>query len=156
VAKLPYRKILVPVDGSRTSLKGLKEAIRLAKAGGSRVVLLHVVDEFIAFSGMEVAGNLVQEMIEGLVAGGRRTLEKARRDAERLGVRAQTILRERVGGSAAYEIVRQAKKNRCDLIVLGTHGRRGVRRLALGSDAELVVRNATVPVLLVRAAGKRP
>jgi len=153
MAKLPYRKILVPVDGSRTSLKGLKEAARLAKAGGGRLVLLHVVDEFVAFTGMETTGAFVQEMIEGLVSGGKRILEKAARDAARLGVRAQTILRERVGGPAAYEIVRQAKKNRCDLIVIGTHGRRGVRRLALGSDAELVVRNSTVPVLLVRAAG---
>jgi nucleotide-binding universal stress UspA family protein len=65
-------------------------------------------------------------------------------------VKAQTVLRERVGGPAAYEIVRQAKKHRCNLIVIGTHGRRGVRRLALGSDAELVVRNSSVPVLLVR------
>jgi nucleotide-binding universal stress UspA family protein len=150
MAKLPYRKILVPVDGSRTSLKGLKEAVRLAKAARARIVLLHVVDEFVAFTGMETTGAFVQELIDGLVAGGRRILEKARRDAERLGVKAQTVLRERVGGPAAYEIVRQAKKHRCNLIVIGTHGRRGVRRLALGSDAELVVRNSSVPVLLVR------
>ena len=152
MAKLPYRKILVPVDGSATSMKGMREAIRLAKAGGARVVLLHVVDEFVAFSGMEISGGFVQELIEGLVSGGRRILEKARRDAARLGVKAQVVLRERVGGPAAYEIVRQAKKNGCDLIVIGTHGRRGMRRLALGSDAELVVRNSSVPVLLVRAA----
>jgi len=151
MSKLPYRRILVPVDGSPTSLKGLKEAVRLAKAGGARVVLVHVVDEFAAFVGMEASGGILQDMIEGLVAGGRRILDKAGREAKRLGVSAQSILRERVGGPAADEIVRQAKKNRCDLIVIGTHGRRGLRRLALGSDAELVVRHATVPVLLVRS-----
>ncbi|HEU5178993.1 MAG TPA: universal stress protein [Burkholderiales bacterium] len=56
-----------------------------------------------------------------------------------------------IGGPAAGPIVREARKQRADLIVLGTHGRRGVRRLVLGSDAEQVVRTASVPVLLVRA-----
>jgi nucleotide-binding universal stress UspA family protein len=61
------------------------------------------------------------------------------------------VAREIVGGPAADVIVREAKKQRADLIVLGTHGRRGMRRLVLGSDAEQVVRMSPVPVLLVRA-----
>lgn len=60
------------------------------------------------------------------------------------------VLLESIGGRAADLIVDQAKQWNADLIVMGTHGRRGLRRLALGSDAELVVRSASVPVLLVR------
>jgi nucleotide-binding universal stress UspA family protein len=66
-------------------------------------------------------------------------------------VRAKTLMRETLGGPAAYTIVRDARRQRADLIVLGTHGRRGLRRLVLGSDAEAVVRTSPVPVLLVRA-----
>jgi nucleotide-binding universal stress UspA family protein len=64
-------------------------------------------------------------------------------------------MRETVGGAAADAIVREAKKQRADLIVLGTHGRRGMRRMVMGSDAEEVVRTARVPVLLVKGAGRR-
>ncbi len=60
-------------------------------------------------------------------------------------------MRQIAGGSAAYAIVQEAKKQRADLIVLGTHGRRGMTRLVMGSDAEEVVRSAAVPLLLVRA-----
>jgi nucleotide-binding universal stress UspA family protein len=66
------------------------------------------------------------------------------------------VLIENIVGSVADIIVDQAKKQRADVIVMGTHGRRGVRRLVLGSDAEGVVRNAPVPVLLVRTGSKRP
>ena len=71
--------------------------------------------------------------------------------ADAAGVRATTVLREMLSGPAAYPIVREARKQGADLIVMGTHGRRGVRRPVLGSDAEQVVRTASVPVLLVRA-----
>ena len=67
------------------------------------------------------------------------------------GIPVQTVMLETIAGPAADLIVRQAKRWRADLIVLGTHGRRGLRRLVLGSDAEQIVRTSPVPVLLVRA-----
>jgi nucleotide-binding universal stress UspA family protein len=70
-------------------------------------------------------------------------------------LKAESVLLETVGGSAADRIVEQAQKCKADLIVMGTHGRRRLRRLALGSDAELVVRSSPVPVLLVRGAAKK-
>jgi nucleotide-binding universal stress UspA family protein len=63
-------------------------------------------------------------------------------------------LRESAGARIADVIVERAKRWRSDLIVMGTHGRRGVSRMLMGSDAELVVRNASAPVLLVRAGGR--
>ena len=149
-----YRRILVAVDGSPASIKGLREAVRLAKDGGSQLVLLNVVNEFYAFATPEAAGSFV-DIVPALREGGKRVLAKARAQADKQGVKARTLMRETVGGAAADAIVREAKKQRADLIVLGTHGRRGMRRMVMGSDAEEVVRTARVPVLLVKGAGRR-
>jgi nucleotide-binding universal stress UspA family protein len=147
-----YRKILVAVDGSTASAKGLREALRLAKAEGARLFILHVVDEYPAFAALDgmMAGAPGADLVPALREGGKRVLARAKTTAEKAGVPAKAVLREMLSGPAAYPIVREAKKLGADLIVLGTHGRRGVRRLVLGSDAEQVVRTASVPVLLVR------
>ena len=78
-------------------------------------------------------------------------LQKAQKVAAAQGVRVESDLRESAGVRVADIITGRAKRWRADLIVMGTHGRRGVNRMLLGSDAELVVRNASAPVLLVRA-----
>jgi nucleotide-binding universal stress UspA family protein len=147
-----YRKILVAVDGSKASAKGLREALRLAKSARAKLVILHVVDEYPAFAAMDaaMAGAPGMDLVPALKASGRRVLARAKKTADAAGVRATTVLREMLSGPAAYPIVREARKQRADLIVMGTHGRRGVRRLVLGSDAEQAVRTASVPVLLVR------
>ena len=145
-----YRRILVAVDGSPTSTKGLREAIRLAKDSRAQLFLLHVVNEFYAFANLDGAAPGV-DLVPALREGGRRILAKAKAVADKEGIRAKTLMRETLGGPAAETIVRDARKQRADLIVLGTHGRRGLRRLVLGSDAEAVVRTSPVPVLLVRA-----
>ena len=144
-----YGKILVPVDGSDTAARGLNEAIKIAKVQGSQLRLIHVVNEFIldyTFSPNLYAANL----IESLVKAGRAVLDAAEATAKREGVKADSVLLESIGGSAADLILAQANSWQADLIVMGTHGRRGLARVALGSDAEHVVRTATVPVLLVR------
>ena len=146
-----YRRILAAVDGSRASAKGLREAIRLARAEPARLVLVHVVDAYVAFAAMDgIAVAAGADLLPALREGGQRILEKAQAMCAKHGVKAKAVLLERIGGPAADRIVREARRQRADLIVLGTHGRRGVRRLVLGSDAELVVRTASVPVLLVR------
>jgi nucleotide-binding universal stress UspA family protein len=147
-----YRKILVAVDGSQTAGKGLREAMRLAKAERAKLYIVHVVDEYPAFAaidGMVAAAGV--DLVPALREGGKRVLARAKNAADKAKLPVKTILREMIGGPAAYPIVREARKIGADLIVLGTHGRRGVRRLVLGSDAEQVVRTAQVPVLLVRA-----
>lgn len=150
-----YLRILVAVDGSSAAGRGLDEAIRLARSEGARLTILHVVNEFHAYNVMEGAG-LVADLPEQLRRAGQAIVDKAQILAKRQGVEASTVVREILSGSAAPEIVKEAKKQRADLIVLGTHGRRGMSRLVMGSDAEEVVRSAPVPVLLVRAGGKRP
>jgi nucleotide-binding universal stress UspA family protein len=87
---------------------------------------------------------------ESLRKGGRAILDLAEAAVERQGISPECVLLESIGGAAAGLILAQAEEWPADLIVMGTHGRRGLLRVALGSDAEQVVRAATVPVLLVR------
>jgi nucleotide-binding universal stress UspA family protein len=149
-----YKRILVPVDGSPTSTAGLNEALRLAKNQKARVRLVHIVDERMIFSTAE-AGLNIEPVIEALKSGGKRLLARAAKLAASRGVRAETELLENAARQVADVLVARARRWRADLIVMGTHGRRGVNRLVLGSDAELVVRNSPVPVLLVRSARRR-
>lgn len=149
-----YKRIFVPVDGSSTSNLGLKEALRLAKQDGARLCLFHAVDElFIAAAAEGMA--LPDEVFASLREAGRKILARAASLARKSGVQARTVLVETLAGPAADAIVAEAKKWRADLIVMGTHGRRGVRRLVMGSDAEQVLRETPVPVLLVRARAAR-
>lgn len=145
-----YRRILVAVDGSPAAEKGLREAVRIAEAGGSALVILHVVSEYYGYSVMEGAG-VRADVPARLRENGSRLLEKAAALAARRGLKTKLVMRQIAGGPVAPCIVREAKKQRADLIVLGTHGRRGMTRLVMGSDAEEVVRSAPAPVLLVRA-----
>ena len=144
-----YQKILVPIDGSETSMAGLNEAVKLAKTQGSQVRVFHVVNEFV-LDYSYVAGLYGTDLIESLREEGKKIIRKAEAFVLQQGVQVDGVLLESIGGPAANFIVGQAKQWRADLIVMGTHGRRGLRRLALGSDAEEVVRESPVPVLLVR------
>ena len=145
---MSYKRILVPVDGSPVSERGLKEAIKLARGGGA-LRLLHVVEGSTAFIGSDVGGASIVPILEALKATGKRTLAKAERRARASRARPQTVLAENFGGRVADAIIAEAGRWRADLIVMGTHGRRGVKRVLLGSDAEVVVRYSPVPVLLV-------
>jgi len=144
-----YRRILVPIDGSKTAAAGLREAIRLARNQRAKVRVVHVVDK-IAIIGVAEVGMNPAPVLARLARSGRRLLEKARLSAKKVGVEAETVLHEPLAKRVAETVLSEAKRWRADLIVMGTHGRRGVRRVVLGSDAEEVVRLAEVPVLLVR------
>jgi nucleotide-binding universal stress UspA family protein len=147
-----YRRILVPVDGSVVSLKGLDEAVRIAKAD-TKLKLVHVVNELIIGSAYVPTVDY-GTMIDSLRESGKKVLAAAEAVARERGVNPEVEMVERIGGHAADTIVRVAQAWAADLIVMGTHGRRGLRRLALGSDAELVLRLSPVPVLMVRSAAE--
>ena len=149
-----YGKILVPIDGSDTAMAGLAEAIKLAKAFGGKVRILHIVNELILDYAYG-SGLYANTVIESMRSDGQKVLAQAETFARQQGVEPEGVLIESIGGPAAQFIVAQAKEWPADLIVMGTHGRRGIRRLALGSDAEIVVRSAPAPVLLVRQAPEK-
>ena len=146
-----YKRILVPLDGSATSIKGLDEAIRLASLTGARLRLIHVVDELLVVTGFETYPTYVNEVVPLLKQQGERILEDAKARALAGGATVETKLLECLGHRASEIILDEARAWNADLVVLGTHGRRGFRRLFLGSDAEQISRSSTVPVLLVRA-----
>jgi nucleotide-binding universal stress UspA family protein len=144
-----YHRIMVPLDGSATAERGLREAIGLAVEHKARLYLLHVVDDFPTLLEISSVASY-QEMLNGLRQYGEGVLAKARRAAEDAGVQAESLLREVRHQRIAEVIVEEARKASCDLIVTGTHGRRGFSRLTMGSEAELLVRISPLPVLLVR------
>jgi len=144
-----YQRILVPVDGSATSERGLREAVKLASGQTTRLLFLHVVDDYTTLSEMTSAAGY-EEMLKRLRQYGLDVLSKARHEAEVASIHCETLLREVTGKRVSDVIVEQAGQHACDAIVMGTHGRRGFTRLTLGSAAEGVARVSPVPVLLVR------
>ena len=142
-----YRRILVPVDGSPTSNAGLDEAIKLAKLTGARIRLVHVLDGNLFGIGCE---TFVGDVLGMLSEAGARILTEAKARVDSSGAPVDTFITDMFGERVCDVVADQANIWKADLIVLGTHGRRGARRLLLGSDAEQIVRSAPVPVLLVR------
>ena len=151
-----YQTILVPVDGSATSGKALDEAIRLACLSGGRLRLLHVVDELRYVTGFEPAMNYLNEIIPLMRSAGEKLLAKAQQKALDQGVQADCVLVEPGPGRVCDHVSEQARLASADLIVVGSHGRRGFNRVMLGSDAEQIVRHAPVPVLVVRGSAQAP
>lgn len=147
-----YKKILVPVDGSHTSTRGLQEAVRLAKDQHAKVRLMHVVDELSVIQGVDVMGGGAGDILDILEESGKKALRNAQALTDRNGVKAEVVMYRNMSGRVADFIVKEARKWRADLIVMGTHGRRGISHALLGSDAEAAVRLSGVPVMLVRGA----
>ena len=146
-----YEKILVPVDGSETATLGLQEAIKLAKLTGATLKLMHILDETSFMTSFEGGIGLTVEMLQTIKHAGEQVLKDAVAQVEIAGVKVETDLIESYSGRVSDLVTELARAWGANLIVLGTHGRRGVRRMLLGSDAEQILRTAPVPVLLVRA-----
>ena len=147
-----YRRILVPIDGSATADLGLKHAIGLAKEQGARIRMLNVIDERFFVTAGDGFATDPTPLIESLRSLGRDALANASARAQSAGVAFETAMVESVGRYVSDVILEDARKWEADLIVMGTHGRRGLNRLLLGSDAERVLRATPVPMLLVRGA----
>jgi nucleotide-binding universal stress UspA family protein len=146
-----YKRILVPVDGSETSNKALVAALQMAREGGGRVRLVHTLDELAYLTGFEVSGDLIRLARE--YAG--KVLQDALEVAKSAGVPADSKLVGGTGARLGEVVAAEAQAWEADLVVVGTHGRRGVSRVLLGSGAEQVLRLAPVPVLAVRSTQMR-
>jgi nucleotide-binding universal stress UspA family protein len=143
-----YKKILCPIDGSETSDCGMAEAIHLAKDQQAELRFLHVVDNSALVMYMPVPGDAFELLREN----GRKILAQAVSAARAQGIMAESKIAEIMVGRVAAVIVEEAVEFAPDLIVMGTHGRRGISRLLMGSDAATVVGTTAVPVLLVKCA----
>ncbi|HEY4803726.1 MAG TPA: universal stress protein [Paraburkholderia sp.] len=145
-----YEKILIAFDGSETSKLALAEALRMARLTGGRLCVAHVIDVVAPF-GMGLTYVPV-ELLTSYREEAKKQLAAARSEAQAAGVNCETQLLEVHGVTQSVADCLQgcASSFGAQLVVLGTHGRRGVRRALLGSVAEAFVRNAECPVLLVR------
>lgn len=146
----PFKRILVPLDGSACAAAALDEAIGLAAGNGGRLHLVHVVDELRHLSGFESARAYLDEALPRMRSQGERLLAAGRQKAAARGVEAEGTVLVSGAPRVCEQVAGQARLAHCDLIVVGTHGRRGMDRFLMGSDAEQIVRHAPVPVLLVR------
>jgi len=144
-----FKRILVAVDDSATSRLAIQAAANLAREQRARLRIVHVVDEVKVHWEMEVAD--VAALREAATKSGRETLHRAKLVAQDVGVEAEEKLLEigRSGRRIADEIAEEAGAWPADLIVAGTHGRRGFNHLLMGSVAEGVMRIARTPLLLI-------
>ena len=145
-----YRRLLVALDNTATSKLALEHAAGIARLSGATVVLLHVLESFRHVSGFESPKVYAEEVLPRMRTAGRELLDEAAAPLIEQGIEVETVLLEGSDERVAELIARRAEEAGVDLVILGTHGRRGVNRLLLGSDAEHVARIAPVPVMLVR------
>jgi nucleotide-binding universal stress UspA family protein len=151
-----YRRILVPVDGSAASYVGRAQAIGLAQTEGARLRFLNVLDESLGLSSTDMGAVDMSDLLQSVRELGEKSVEEAASLAGKKGLRADTSVLPSGGRRVSDMILDEARRWRADLIVMGTHGRRGFNRLLLGSDAERVLRDTPVPLLLVREEYVKP
>jgi nucleotide-binding universal stress UspA family protein len=141
-----YKRILVPVDGSATSNKALTAALQLARDSGGRVRVLHSLDELAYLSGFEYSGEVIKVARENAS----KVLDDAIAIANAAGLPTDKQLVDQPGQRLGQTVSDAALAWEADLVVVGTHGRRGIGRVLMGSGAEQVIRMAPVPVLVIR------
>lgn len=149
-----YRRILVAVDGSATSNKAISTALEMASYSGGRSVirLIHVLDEMAYFMGLDPYAGQSYSVISVMREAGEKILAEGLAIVQSAGLQADTVLVDRLGAHLAETVAAEAKAWNASLVVVGTHGRRGIGRMLLGSGAEQIIRLATCPVLVVRSA----
>lgn len=148
-----YKRILVALDGSETSTRALTAALQLARQVGGRVRLVHVV-ELAYLGGFDPYGASSAELLKVIRENGAKVLSDGMAIAGSAGVEAESVLFDNFGERLADVMADEARRWDSDLIVVGTHGRRGMGRVLMGSGAEQIIRLAPVPVLVFRSPEK--
>nr|WP_311529303.1 universal stress protein [uncultured Ralstonia sp.] len=145
-----YNIIMVAIDGSPTSQRALDEAIRLAAALGSKLVIAHVIDN--AHVKWDLGSLSTRQITDTLIRQGHTLVAQALHTAQQAGIQASVVTTDDPLAyiDVATELEKLGVQAEAQVMVLGTHGRRGVRRALLGSVAESVARSSSLPVLLVR------
>ncbi len=156
---ITYKKILVTHDGSTLASKALPHAVSLVKAYNAELVVLHVIDSVVKLlPAITITPATIgtQGILEDLAKQERKAaknvLKHIKLQLDKAGITDVTVSIEE--GDARDKIVQVANRHACDLIVMSTHGRSGIKRALLGSIADDVVKNAPCPVLLVKAKMK--
>jgi len=147
-----YKHILLPTDGTKLAAKAVKQGITLAKSLGAKVTIFNVVHEYQMMMDegfiLPNAVQLKKRFDDDAVKRSRKILDDFKAEANAAGVDADGVTATE---ELPYEaIIRQAKKAKCDLIMMASHGRRGLSSILLGSETAKVLTHSTIPVLVVR------
>jgi nucleotide-binding universal stress UspA family protein len=149
-----YANILLSTDGSDVARKGVKHGTALAKALNAKVTVITVTEPMMVdFGGGHASGWIPsQQQVDSFDTASKqhagKVLDEARAMAEQIGISAELL--HVPNAHPATAIIETAKSRGCDLIVMGSHGRRGLKKLLLGSQASEVLVNGSVPVLIVQ------
>lgn len=145
-----YERILISTDGSEVAQKGVDHGLSLAKAIGAKATIVMVAESLLPYvggdGGLSASAYLEYATAQKMLA--EKVLDGAKEAADRVGVEADTVCLE--NALPAEAIIETAKARNCDLIAMSSHGRRGLRRLILGSVTSEVLANSPIPVLVVR------
>jgi nucleotide-binding universal stress UspA family protein len=149
-----YKSILVPTDGSKLSGKAVKEAISFAKACGAKITVLHVMPDYRAYVSeryhvpAELAAPVKKKFQSEATVRSKEIIDQACAQGTAAGVACAGIS---VTNDEPYAaIIKQATKSKCDLIMMSSHGRKGLQSLLLGSETAKVLVHSKIPVLVVR------
>lgn len=144
-----YKHILIATDGSELAEKAVAQGLAIAKALGTKVTAINVSEPWVAVAPGEVAMAFpIKDYDESVVANANRILSAVEAEATSLGVEYSTLhVKDQF---PAEGIIETADKLGCDLIVMSSHGRRGLMRFLLGSQANKVLTHSTTPVLICR------
>jgi nucleotide-binding universal stress UspA family protein len=144
-----YKHILIASDGSELAGRAVEQGLTLAKTLGAKVTAITVTEPWTAaVSGEWAVAFPVEEYEKAAAANAAKILAQVAETAARIGVPCQTVHVQ--DQFPAEGIVEEAKNRNCDLIVMGSHGRRGVAKFILGSQATRVLTHTTVPMLICR------
>ena len=142
---LPIKKIVCPLDLSDFSARVAEYAVTMARAFGSEILVVYVAPSVNQYAVLDMPPQSLELFTEELSASAVKHMGKVTTDLF-AGVKVETKV---LTGNPAEEIIKTARENNADLIVMGTHGRKGVDLLVFGSVADKVVKNSKIPVLTV-------
>lgn len=143
------KKILCAVDFSEATPLVAEWAMQQARNSGAELLVIYVVPDLGRYSNFHVGNDRIADMVDSILGGARQNMDEClARDFP--GAQAKGLV---ATGYAPEEILKAARENDCDLIVMGTHGRKGIDRIIFGSVAEKVVKTSPVPVLTIRPRG---
>jgi nucleotide-binding universal stress UspA family protein len=146
-----YQRILVATDGSDLSRTAVSSAIELAAAVGAELVALYVVPRYpVSYfeGGITISVQDIARTEKQWSDKGQAVVDEAKKDAEAKGIKATAVVAQ--SDLVAESIMAAAAKHNCDLVVMASHGRKGIKRVLLGSEPQHVLTHSTVPVLVLR------
>jgi len=146
-----YKRILVATDGSDLSRTAVQSAIELAAAIGAELVALYVVPRYpVSYfeGGITISVEDIARAEKQWSDKGQAVVDEVQQEAQARGVNAKAVVTQ--SDLVAESIMSAASKHACDLVVMASHGRKGIKRVLLGSETQHVLTHSTVPVLVLR------